>query len=165
MPKTHSCSACKGCWLPCPQNFKHVEIDALWHVQRTVDTISCIVMVAHLMRSGSLVCSKSFCDDVQQEMLLHLQLFAHVNFITQTPPRLITCLMQAFAISISNCLQKNLETYTARFACSLYDVLWESQVLLYLHQHRADCKYSMYRDSLTEQQMPSKQQQAHSLGV
>ncbi len=77
-------------------------------------------MVAHLMRSGSLVCSKSFCDDVQQEMLLHLQLFTHVDFITKFLPCLIICFMQAVAISIGDCVQKNLDTYTTRFAHSLY---------------------------------------------
>jgi len=81
-------------------------------------------MVAHLMRSGSLVRSKSFCDYVQQEMLLHLQLFTHVDFVTQFLPSLVLCLMQAVAISIGNCLQKNLDTYTARFAHSLYHVKW-----------------------------------------
>ena len=100
------------------------EIDALWHVHRIVETIGKIVMVAHLMHTGSLVCSKSFCDDVQQEMLLDLQLFTHVEFITQILPRLIICFMQAVAISIGDCLQKNLDTCTARFAHSLYHEWW-----------------------------------------
>ncbi len=107
-----------------PRFLNMFEIDALCHVQRTVDTINYIVMGAHLMRNGSLVCSKSFCDYVQQEMLLHLQLFTHVDFVTQFLPSLMICLMQAVAISIGDCLQKNLDTYTARVAHSLYHVLW-----------------------------------------
>ena len=103
------------------------QTEALWHVQRTITTTSStghIVVVAYLMHTGSLVGVKSFCDDVHQEMLLHPQLFAHVDFITQFLPHLMVCLMQAVAISIGNCLQKNLDTYAARFACFLYDVLW-----------------------------------------
>jgi len=99
------------------------KTEALWHVQRTVKTIGHIVMVAHLMHTGSLVCSKSFCDDVQQEILLLLQPFTHAEFITQFLPCLIVCLMQAVAVSIGDCLRKNLDTYTARFAYSLYIVL------------------------------------------
>ena len=121
-------SAYKGCWRFCPQIMIHViiihETEALWHVHGKGETTGHIVMVAHLMHMGSLVWSKSFCDYVQQEMLLYLQLFTHVDFITQFLPSLKVCLMQAVATSIGNCLQKNLDTYTTRFACFLCDALW-----------------------------------------